>query len=58
MVMRRARTYRNWLVRVYAIVVGHFMRLYDFKQAQKVKLFVANSEEVKQKNLEILPARK
>ncbi|MEK7513690.1 MAG: glycosyltransferase [Patescibacteria group bacterium] len=40
---------KYWLVRVYAIVVGHFMRLYDFKQAQKVKLFVANSEEVKQR---------
>lgn len=36
-------------MRAYAIVVGHMMRLYDFKQAQKVKQFVANSEEVKRR---------
>ncbi len=34
------------LVRVYARIVGHFLRLYDFKQAQKVDYFVANSKEV------------
>ncbi|MBI2621453.1 MAG: glycosyltransferase [Candidatus Levybacteria bacterium] len=34
------------LVRLYAHVVGHFLRLYDFKQAQKVDYFIANSQEV------------
>ncbi|MDO8621076.1 MAG: glycosyltransferase [Candidatus Levybacteria bacterium] len=34
------------IVRVYAGIVGHFMRLYDFKQAQKVNYFIANSQEV------------
>lgn len=34
-------------VRLYAALVGHFLRLYDFKQAQKVDYFIANSEEVK-----------
>ena len=34
------------LVRAYAAIVGHFLRLYDFKQAQKVDYFIANSKEV------------
>jgi len=34
------------LVKVYAAIVGHFMRLYDFKQAQKVDYFLSNSKEV------------
>jgi glycosyltransferase involved in cell wall biosynthesis len=34
------------LVRAYASIVGHFMRLYDFKAAQKVNYFIANSKEV------------
>lgn len=34
------------LVRAYARIIGHFMRLYDFKQAQKVDCFIANSQEV------------
>ncbi len=34
------------IVKVYAGIVGHFMRLYDFKQAQKVDYFIANSQEV------------
>lgn len=41
----------NWqkykLIKLYALVVGHFLRMYDFKRAQKVDYFVANSEEVK-----------
>ncbi len=37
---------KNWLVRFYATIVNHFMRLYDFQQAQKVTWFVANSREV------------
>ena len=34
------------IVRVYAAIVGHFLRLYDFKRAQKVNYFIANSREV------------
>lgn len=37
---------KHWYVRLYATVVNHFMRLYDYKQAQKVTYFVANSREV------------
>lgn len=36
-------------VRIYAAIVGHFMRLYDFTQAQKVDLFLANSKNVAQR---------
>ncbi len=46
-------TSRNWqnkwfsgLVKVYALVVNHFMRQYDFKQAQKVDYFIANSKNI------------
>src|SRR3989338_5600312 len=34
------------IVRAYAAIVGHFLRLYDFKRAQKVNFFIANSKEV------------
>ncbi|MCL4354227.1 glycosyltransferase [Patescibacteria group bacterium] len=34
------------LVRAYAAIVGHFLRLYDFERAQKVNYFIANSKEV------------
>jgi len=34
------------LVKAYAAIVGHFMRLYDFERAQKVDYFIANSKEV------------
>ena len=37
---------KYWPVKVYATIVGHFLRLYDFKQAQKVDYFIANSKEV------------
>lgn len=37
---------KYWIVKLYAIIVGHFMRLYDFKQAQKVDVFIANSHNV------------
>src|SRR3990172_6744031 len=33
------------LIRFYAGIVGHFLRIYDFKQAQKVDYFIANSKE-------------
>src|SRR3972149_6581984 len=38
-----------WPVKVYGTIIGHFMLLYDFRQAQKVKRFIANSEEVKRR---------
>jgi glycosyltransferase involved in cell wall biosynthesis len=34
------------LIKAYAAIVGHFMRLYDFEASQKVSYFVANSKEV------------
>lgn len=34
------------IVKAYAAIVGHLMRLYDFKAAQKVDYFIANSQEV------------
>jgi glycosyltransferase involved in cell wall biosynthesis len=37
---------KYWPVRLYALIVGHFLRLYDYKTAQKVDLFLANSENV------------
>lgn len=37
---------KYWPVRLYGIIVGHFLRMYDFRQAQKVDVFVANSQEV------------
>lgn len=37
---------KYWLVRLYAKIVGHFMRSYDFKMAQKVNYFIANSRNV------------
>lgn len=43
----------NWqkyrLVRIYAAFVNHLLRLFDFQSAQKVDLFIANSENVKQR---------
>lgn len=38
---------KYWPVKLYGMVVGHFMRLYDFRAAQKVDYFIANSEEVR-----------
>lgn len=35
-----------FLVRIYAKIVGFFLRKYDFQQAQKVNFFFANSKEV------------
>ncbi|MFH0943306.1 MAG: glycosyltransferase [Candidatus Beckwithbacteria bacterium] len=40
---------QNKLIKTYGLVVGHFMRHYDFLQAQKVKQFVANSQETKRR---------
>ncbi|MFH1840659.1 MAG: glycosyltransferase [Candidatus Shapirobacteria bacterium] len=40
---------KNWLTRTYGLIVNHFLRLYDFEQAQKVTQFVANSREVQKR---------
>src|SRR3989344_490116 len=37
---------RYWPVRVYALLVNHFMRVYDFEAAQRVDWFIANSKNV------------
>src|SRR5258708_30899790 len=49
-------TSRNWnklwfgsLIKIYASVINKFMRYYDFKSAQKIDYFIANSENVKKR---------
>lgn len=37
---------RYWPVKIYALIVSHFIRLYDFKTAQNVDLWIANSKNV------------
>lgn len=37
---------KYWPVRVYALFVNHFLRVYDFEAAQRVDWFIANSREV------------
>ncbi|OGD90381.1 hypothetical protein A3D07_00845 [Candidatus Curtissbacteria bacterium RIFCSPHIGHO2_02_FULL_42_15] len=41
-----AKKQRGFLVKAYALVVNHFMRVYDFEAAQRVDYFIANSREV------------
>lgn len=38
---------KYWPVRVYALFVNHFMRIYDFEAAQRVDYFIANSQNVR-----------
>lgn len=38
---------KYWPVKIYAAIVGHFMRIYDFNTAQKINNWIANSFEVK-----------
>lgn len=40
---------KYWPIKVYGKIVGHFMRQYDYDQAQKVDVFVVNSEEVRER---------
>lgn len=49
-------TSRNWsqkwygpLIKVYAVFINFFMRMYDFKMASKVDYFIANSENVRKR---------
>lgn len=37
---------KYWPVKLYALLVGHIMRMYDFDSAQRVDYFIANSKEV------------
>ncbi len=37
---------RYWLVRIYAAIVNHFLRLYDFRSTQQVDEFIVNSKNV------------
>lgn len=37
---------KYWPVKVYALVVGHFIRMYDFKTAQPINNWIANSKNV------------
>lgn len=37
---------RYWPVRVYGVIIGHLMRRYDWRSAQKVDHFIANSNNV------------
>ena len=40
---------KNPIIRAYGTIVNHFLRMYDFKAAQKIDYFIANSEEVKRR---------
>lgn len=40
---------RFLIVRIYAFVVNHFLRIYDYNTAQKVDYFVVNSQETKKR---------
>jgi glycosyltransferase involved in cell wall biosynthesis len=37
---------KYWPVKIYSVIVGHFMRIYDFKTAQPINHWIANSKEV------------
>ena len=37
---------KYWPVKIYASIVSHFMRIYDYKTAQKIDNWVANSKNV------------
>lgn len=46
---RRFKGLMGKLVRIYGLIVNHFMLQYDFNRAQKVDYFIANSQEVKKR---------
>lgn len=41
-----AHSQKHPIVKIYAAIINHFMRVYDFEAAQKVDWFIANSKEV------------
>ena len=40
---------KYWPVKIYAHIVNHFLRIWDFETSQKVDHFIANSEETKKR---------
>jgi glycosyltransferase involved in cell wall biosynthesis len=40
---------KYWPVKVYAHIVNHFLRMWDFKSSQRPDYFIANSEETKKR---------
>lgn len=40
---------RYWPVKIYAAIVGHFLRIYDYKTAQDIDCWIANSKNVSQR---------
>src|SRR3970282_2799679 len=37
---------KYWPVKIYAAIVGHFIRMYDFASAQTINAWIANSKNV------------
>jgi glycosyltransferase involved in cell wall biosynthesis len=37
---------KYWPVKIYSAIVGHFMRIYDFKSAQEINHWITNSKNV------------
>lgn len=42
---------KYWVVRLYALVVNHFMRQYDFESSQTIDSFIFNSQEIRGRSL-------
>jgi len=40
---------RYWIVRVYAVIVNHFLRIFDLRSAQGVNKWIVNSENTKKR---------
>jgi len=40
---------KYWIVRLYAYIVNHFLRLWDFESSQRADFLIANSEETKKR---------
>ncbi len=42
---------RYLVVRIYALIVNHFLRRYDYESSQTIDQFIFNSEEIRQRSL-------
>lgn len=40
---------KYWPIRLYGKIINHFLRIYDFQSAQKVDVWIANSENVRKR---------
>lgn len=40
---------KYWPVKVYSLIVGHFLRLFDFEAAQRIDKWLVNSENVRER---------